>query len=130
MLARNRKFADSPLEGGGFELPVSGLGRPFLYRPVVTAPFRRARGTRQAPSGNLPTRPRRNLHRACDRIPVGDAAAQRDGHAGDERAVALDGRPPAGGRALCRPLGEEATLLALAAQLETAQPWFDRVPAL
>jgi Asp-tRNA(Asn)/Glu-tRNA(Gln) amidotransferase A subunit family amidase len=26
--------------------------------------------------------------------------------------------------------GEEATLLALAAELETAQPWFDRVPAL
>jgi amidase len=26
--------------------------------------------------------------------------------------------------------GEEATLLALAAQLETAQPWFNRVPAL
>jgi amidase len=26
--------------------------------------------------------------------------------------------------------GEEATLLALAAQLETAQPWFDRVPPL
>src|ERR1700758_5569395 len=26
--------------------------------------------------------------------------------------------------------GEEATLLALAAQLETPQPWFDRVPAL
>jgi amidase len=26
--------------------------------------------------------------------------------------------------------GEEATLLALAAQLETTQPWFDRVPAL
>jgi amidase len=26
--------------------------------------------------------------------------------------------------------GEEATLLALAAQLETAQPWFDRVPVL
>jgi amidase len=26
--------------------------------------------------------------------------------------------------------GEDATLLALAAQLETAQPWFDRVPAL
>jgi Asp-tRNA(Asn)/Glu-tRNA(Gln) amidotransferase A subunit family amidase len=26
--------------------------------------------------------------------------------------------------------GEEATLLALAAQLETAQPWFDRVPSL
>jgi amidase len=25
---------------------------------------------------------------------------------------------------------EEATLLALAAELETAQPWFDRVPAL
>ena len=26
--------------------------------------------------------------------------------------------------------GEEATMLALAAQLESAQPWFDRVPAL
>jgi hypothetical protein len=26
--------------------------------------------------------------------------------------------------------GEETTLLALAAELETAQPWFDRVPAL
>jgi hypothetical protein len=26
--------------------------------------------------------------------------------------------------------GEEATLLALAAELERAQPWFDRVPAL
>jgi amidase len=26
--------------------------------------------------------------------------------------------------------GEEATLLALAAELETAQPWFDRVPEL
>jgi amidase len=26
--------------------------------------------------------------------------------------------------------GEEATLLSLAAQLETAQPWFDRVAAL
>jgi amidase len=26
--------------------------------------------------------------------------------------------------------GEEATLPALAAELETAQPWFDRVPAL
>jgi hypothetical protein len=26
--------------------------------------------------------------------------------------------------------GDEATLLALAAELETAQPWFDRVPAL
>jgi amidase len=26
--------------------------------------------------------------------------------------------------------GEEATLLALAAELETAQPWFDRVPVL
>src|SRR6516162_10799126 len=26
--------------------------------------------------------------------------------------------------------GEEATLLALAAELETVQPWFDRVPAL
>jgi amidase len=26
--------------------------------------------------------------------------------------------------------GEEATLLALAAELETAQPWFDRLPAL
>jgi amidase len=26
--------------------------------------------------------------------------------------------------------GEEATLLALAAELETAQPWFDRVPTL
>jgi amidase len=26
--------------------------------------------------------------------------------------------------------GEEATLLALATQLETAQPWFDRVPTL
>jgi amidase len=25
--------------------------------------------------------------------------------------------------------GEEATLLSLAAQLETAQPWFDRVAA-
>jgi hypothetical protein len=26
--------------------------------------------------------------------------------------------------------GEEATLLALATELETAQPWFDRVPTL
>ena len=26
--------------------------------------------------------------------------------------------------------GEEATLLTLAAELEAAQPWFDRVPAL
>ena len=26
--------------------------------------------------------------------------------------------------------GEEATLLALAAELETAQPWFERVPEL
>src|SRR5262249_27487719 len=42
---RNRKSADSALEGGGFELPVPGLGRTFLYRPGVTAPFRRARGT-------------------------------------------------------------------------------------
>src|SRR5215472_1794454 len=48
---RDRKFADSPLEGGGFELPVPGLNRAFLYRPGVTAPFRRARGKRQAPSG-------------------------------------------------------------------------------
>src|SRR5215467_8647667 len=30
-LGRNRKFAGSPLEGGGFELPVPGLGRAFFY---------------------------------------------------------------------------------------------------
>src|SRR5215469_12310352 len=29
MLTRNRKFADSPLEGTGFELPVRGLGWPY-----------------------------------------------------------------------------------------------------
>jgi len=52
-------------------------------------------------------RPKRrcsNLHRACDRISVGDAATQCDGHAGDERAVALDGGWPAGRRAFRRPL--------------------------
>jgi amidase len=36
---------------------------------------------------------------------------------------------PVGVHFACR-YGEEVTLLALAAELETAQPWFDRVPAL
>ena len=45
-----------------------------------------------------------DLHRARDRISVDDAAAQRDRHAGHERAAALDGGRPAGRRALRRPL--------------------------
>src|SRR5215471_1260065 len=39
-----RRDTDCPLEGDGFELPVPGLGRAFLYWPGVTASFRRARG--------------------------------------------------------------------------------------
>jgi hypothetical protein len=46
MLARNRKFADSPLEGTGFELPVpreisSGFEASAELRPID----RRHRGT-------------------------------------------------------------------------------------
>ena len=51
-----------------------------------------------------PERRCRHVHGARDAVSLRDAAAQRDGHAGDERAAALDGGRAAGGRALRRAL--------------------------
>jgi amidase len=68
-----------------------------------------------------------DLHPARTGIFIGDTAALREGAPAMSVPLhwAADGLP-VGVHSAGR-YGEKATLLALAALLETAQPWFDRV---